>query len=227
MYVALLSHGLEAMSGYLSSQRSTLTHTSHTVCPATLSSPPSSSQAALRQGVMPEELAHHPSVRGAFTHPPTAVTVCSNMMRSVREVRNVFRHEATHAVDVCDATPARLAAIRWTSHTSMLTRAHTRLLASAAIHPQHTIHGADLRVCGELACSEVRASARAECSSGLFEWGKRSCTRQRAVASTNLVFPGQGAACVDTVFQACYGSVLGQRPPWRACEHTPDDDPPR
>lgn len=65
------------------------------------------------------------------------------------------------------------------------------------------VHGLDLGSCGALACSELRAAAAAECAHVWPAWARRGCVRATAAASTRMVFPAHGAACVDALFEQC------------------------
>jgi hypothetical protein len=100
-----------------------------------------------------------------------------------------------------DATPARTAT----------------LLAHEVSHANDAlIHGMDFRICGELACSEIRAASAAECPPGFRsgEAQRRFCVESTAVRSTALVFPvrGEAARCVAAVFDRCYGSAISVNP---------------
>lgn len=80
------------------------------------------------------------------------------------------------------------------------------LLAHELVHALDAcVFGLDLRVCGALACSEVRAAAAADCTAetGTPFWWRSRCTRNTATASASMVFPEQGAACVRAVFDSC------------------------
>ena len=80
------------------------------------------------------------------------------------------------------------------------------LLAHELVHAlDASVFGLDLRVCGALACSEVRAAAAADCAaeSGTPSWWRRRCARNTATASASMVFPEQGAECVRLVFDSC------------------------
>ena len=97
------------------------------------------------------------------------------------------------------------------------------LLTHELVHAADALRGVDLRTCGGLACSEVRAAAVSECAGGR---GKRggvgaldglvdawaaglhaACVRNTASASVALVFPRQGDACVAAVLEGCLASV--------------------
>jgi hypothetical protein len=75
------------------------------------------------------------------------------------------------------------------------------------------VHGLDLRACGQLACSEVRAAAAAECAAVWPSFLRRRCTSNLAGTSADMVFPPPlGRACVAAVFDACYGGAVGDNP---------------
>lgn len=94
------------------------------------------------------------------------------------------------------------------------------LLAHEGTHAADAmVHGADLSMCGALACSEVRAASFGECAESAFAWTRQRCVRNVARKSVDMAFPGAGHAAVDTVFDWCYGTPLGhnfsQTPPFR------------
>lgn len=68
------------------------------------------------------------------------------------------------------------------------------------------VHKIDLRVCGYLACSEVRAAAQGECWKPPFLQTRRGCTRTAARGSTDMAFPGAGREAVDAVFDTCFSA---------------------
>eukprot|EP01138_Halocafeteria_seosinensis_P001130 gb/GECG01001156.1/.p1 GENE.gb/GECG01001156.1/~~gb/GECG01001156.1/.p1 ORF type:complete len:237 (+),score=28.39 gb/GECG01001156.1/:1-711(+) len=76
----------------------------------------------------------------------------------------------------------------------------------------HSILGMDLRICGVLACSEIRASTFAECRKKAIKPMKRSCVSSRAHDSTQMVFPETGAECVRAVWSSCFESSRGVNP---------------
>lgn len=80
------------------------------------------------------------------------------------------------------------------------------LLTHELVHAlDASVFGLDLRVCGALACSEVRAAASADCAadSGMPFWWRSRCVRNTATASASMVFPAQGAECVKLVYDSC------------------------
>ncbi|CAN0132993.1 unnamed protein product, partial [Ascophyllum nodosum] len=72
----------------------------------------------------------------------------------------------------------------------------------------YLVSGLKLTDCRPLAYSEVRAARTAECAETFdflsFNFFKKRCTRAAASRSTDGLFPGRGADCVDEVFEAAY-----------------------
>ncbi|CAM9218564.1 unnamed protein product [Pylaiella littoralis] len=72
----------------------------------------------------------------------------------------------------------------------------------------YLVTGMQLLDCRSLAYSEVRAARAAECSetdrSFLCSYFRKGCVRSTAARSTEGLFPGQGAHCVDAIFDAAY-----------------------
>ncbi|CAM9425732.1 unnamed protein product [Ectocarpus sp. 8 AP-2014] len=72
----------------------------------------------------------------------------------------------------------------------------------------YLVAGVELLDCQALAYSEVRAARAAECSktsrSLVCSYFRKNCVRSTAVRSTEGLFPGKGAGCVDAVFNAAY-----------------------
>ena len=94
----------------------------------------------------------------------------------------------------------------------------------------------DLRVCDELACSEIKAHLAAECSengsriAGVWscsrpalwisparcEEARAACVRRYAVRATSNVFaPAEARTCVDRVFDRCYAQGWPEAEPPR------------
>lgn len=70
----------------------------------------------------------------------------------------------------------------------------------------------DLASCGGLACSEIRAASEGECRNERLGVLRKACVKRVSRMSTGMVFRGIGGACVDRVFDACYGSALSVNP---------------
>lgn len=86
-------------------------------------------------------------------------------------------------------------------------KAFDDLLAHELTHAGDSLlHQMDLRVCGMLACSEVRAAAQGECWDPPLLETRRGCTRRAARGSTDMAFPGAGREAVNAVFDVCYAS---------------------
>eukprot|EP00903_Cladosiphon_okamuranus_P017858 g16435.t1 len=88
-----------------------------------------------------------------------------------------------------------------------------REVEEAAVHElvhayDYLVVGLPLLDCQSLAYSEVRAAREAECSkasrSFLCSFFRKKCVRSTAARSTEGLFPGMGAGCVDSVFDAAY-----------------------
>lgn len=90
---------------------------------------------------------------------------------------------------------------------SHFAKAFVDLLAHELMHAGDSlVHKMDLRVCGLLACSEVRAAAQGECWDPPLLQTRRGCTRRAARGSTDMAFPGAGREAVNAVFDVCYAS---------------------
>jgi hypothetical protein len=74
------------------------------------------------------------------------------------------------------------------------------------------VHGMDLATCGQLACSELRAAAFAECADRWPAAVRRRCIRDTAWVSTDMVFKGVGGRCVDAVLAWCVDSDPATNP---------------
>lgn len=110
----------------------------------------------------------------------------------------------------------------------------------------HCARGRDLTACEQLACSEVRAAREAECratfgggagqlwctlagadpeagpdleAGSVCGWFQKRCAKATARSSTEAVFPGRGAACVDAVFERCFRDLA----PFAPFERNPSD----
>jgi hypothetical protein len=98
------------------------------------------------------------------------------------------------------------------------------LLAHELVHAADALlHGWDLARAAALACSEVRAAGLADCAQAAgagaaWPGGRARCVRGAARRSTDMSFPGAGAAAVDAVFAACHDTplVLGDAAAQRA-----------
>jgi hypothetical protein len=75
-----------------------------------------------------------------------------------------------------------------------------------------SVHSLDLSTCAALACSEIRAASSAECSASWPTWYRALCVRNRAVASTAMVFPEHGFACVDVLYSKCSAIGVSESP---------------
>lgn len=72
----------------------------------------------------------------------------------------------------------------------------------------YLVSGRNLLDCQALAYSEVRAAHAAECSelsrSFTCSFFEKGCVRSMATRSTENLFPGRGAGCVNAVFDSAY-----------------------
>ena len=62
----------------------------------------------------------------------------------------------------------------------------------------------DLRECETLAYSEVRAAKAAECRSSWHPHLQSYCVKQKAICATNNLFPSEGRACIQKVFEHAF-----------------------
>lgn len=80
----------------------------------------------------------------------------------------------------------------------------TDTLTHEFVHATDTlIHKLDLKTCGGLACSEIRAASLAECVDKKPNFLYKHCVRSTAGLSTSLVFSGIGKSCVQAMFDTC------------------------
>jgi hypothetical protein len=63
----------------------------------------------------------------------------------------------------------------------------------------------DLQECENLAYSEVRAAKAAECRSSWHPHLQSYCVKQKAICATNNLFPAEGRACIQKVFDQAFG----------------------
>lgn len=62
----------------------------------------------------------------------------------------------------------------------------------------------DLQECENLAYSEVRAAKAAECRSSRHPHLQSYCVKQKAICATNNLFPAEGRACIQKVFDHAF-----------------------
>ena len=62
----------------------------------------------------------------------------------------------------------------------------------------------DLQECENLAYSEVRAAKAAECRSSWHPHLQSYCVKQKAICATNNLFPSEGRACIQKVFEHAF-----------------------
>lgn len=81
------------------------------------------------------------------------------------------------------------------------------VLRHESVHAYDLSHNRyDLDTCEGLAASEVRAAREGECAN-TFSWFKNSCIKAHAEAATKNLFPGDGAKCVQKVFETAVADM--------------------
>ena len=127
------------------------------------------------------------TARAFLEAPPMSIVLCANRLHSAKEVEEALVHELVHAYDM---GPARC----------------------------------DLTNVDALAASEVRAAREAECARyvggaaaatsvwpAASEWLLKRCCRDTATTATRAMFPREGAASVERVFERAFAD-LAPRP---------------
>ena len=129
------------------------------------------------------------TARAFLEAPPMSIVLCANRLHSAKEVEEALVHELVHAYDM---GPARR----------------------------------DLTNVDALAASEVRAAREAECAHYLSgagaaaavsvwpaasDWLFKRCCRDTATTATRAMFPREGAASVERVFERAFAD-LAPRP---------------
>lgn len=71
------------------------------------------------------------------------------------------------------------------------------------LYDVHTLR-LDLQECENLAYSEVRAAKAAECRSSWHPHLQSYCVKQKAICATNNLFPAEGRACIQKVFDHAF-----------------------